>query len=257
MARTGRGLDGALVGTLVGDALEHVFESELAFSRQVEVTIRFEALGLTVAGSADVVDTKDNWLGDLKSVDGLEEVKRMGPSLKYLIQISVYVFGLVQMGILREGATASLLYYDRSGTDKVFHVFTIDWDEIQAYVAVAEQRLTEVLAVIEAGSPEEMRWGLRDEEPSFCHYIKCPFRMDCWGGSEWVPSGTIDSEEGKRAVESYVQAREAAKAAEAWKKEARNNLRGFQGVSLTESGEWAVSWKGPEGRERLDVLPLK
>ncbi len=255
LARTERGLDGAAVGTLVGDGLEPVFESELGFLRQVPTQTSFEELGLVVAGNADLVDVENPWVGDLKSVDGLEEVRREGPSLKYLIQVSTYAFGLAQLGVLHE-PSASLIYYDRSGSDKEFLVYTIDWDEILGYVAVAEQRLHEVIAAIEAGSPEEMRWQLRDEEPSFCHYIQCPFRMNCWGGSDWVPADTIESEDGKAAIDSYVRARKAAKDAESWKKSAREGLRGRQGVAVTETGKWAVSWKGPEGRERLDVLPL-
>jgi len=254
---TERGLDGANIGTLLGDALEEIFESELGFLRQVNTQTRFDQLGLTVAGNADLVDPQANWVGDLKSVDGLEEVRRQGPSLKYLIQVSVYTFGLVQLGVLADGeARASLLYYDRSGSDKTFLVYTISWDDILGYVALAEQRLRDVIAAIEAGSPEEMRWSLRDEEPSFCHYIKCPFRLNCWGGSEWVPGGTIESQAGIAAVDSYVRARQAAKDAEAWKKEAREGLRGRAGIAITETGQWAVSWKGPEGRERLDVLPM-
>jgi hypothetical protein len=256
LARTERGLDGAAVGTLLGEGLEPVFESELGFLRQVETRTSFPELGLVVAGNADLVETEDEgWVGDLKSVDGLEETRRQGPSLKYWIQVSTYTFGLVQAGVLT-APSASLIYYDRSGSDKSFLVYTISWDEILGYIALAEQRLQEVIHVLEAGSPEEMRWQLRDEEPSFCHYIQCPFRMNCWGGSDWLPGDTIESADGKEAVDSYVKARQAAKDAETWKKSAREGLRGRQGIAITETGKWAVSWKGPEGRERLDVLPL-
>lgn len=256
--RTERGLDGASIGTLLGDDLEEIFESQMAFLRQVNTQTHFQKLGLTVAGNADLVDIPGAWVGDLKSVDGLEEVRRQGPSLKYMIQVSVYLMGLIQAGVISETErpTASLIYYDRSGADKTFLVYTLSWDDILGYVSLAEERLQQVFDVLAAGSPEEMRWGLRDEEPSFCHYIQCPFRLNCWGGSEWVPPGTIESEDGKAAVDSYVQARQAAKDAEAWKKEAREGLRGRSGVAITATGKWAVSWKGPEGRERLDVLPM-
>lgn len=251
-----RGLDGAAVGTIVGDGLEKVFAQELGYRHQVPITVRLHDLGLEVSGHADLVHEGNNEVSDLKSVDGLEETRRQGPSLKYLIQISVYALGLVQAGVLNDGATANLFYCDRSGTDKKFLVYTITWDEILGYVSVAEQRIQNVFDALDAGSPDEMRWRLRDEEPSFCHYIACPFRLSCWGGSDWVTGQVIESDEGVAAVESYVDARDAAKQAEAWKKSAREGLRGRQGVVITKTGKWSVSWKGAEGRERLDVLPM-
>lgn len=254
--RTDRGLDGAMVGTILGEGLEVVMGNELGMRTQVPTSTYFEDLALTVAGSSDLVDENLNWVGDLKSVNGLAEVRRVGPSLKYLIQVSVYTLGLIQGGYLTEGATASLVYYDRSGSDKEFLVFTITWDEVLAYVAAAEQRLLDVFQALDAGSPEEMRWALRDEEPGFCHFIGCPFRMNCWGGSEWVPSGTIESADGLAAVASYIEARTAGKDAEAWKKSAREGLRPYSGIASLPDGKWAISWKGSEGRERLDVLPL-
>lgn len=254
--KTDRGLDGALVGTILGAQIESVFTDELGYQHEVPVTINLHELGIDVAGHADTVSVERNWVGDLKSVNGLAETRNVGPSLKYLTQISGYTYGLVQMGTLKEGATASLIYYDRAGSDKKFLVYTITWEEILGYIQIINERLQNVFRALEAGSPDEMRWQLRDEEPSFCHYIKCPFRLNCWGGSDWVGPETIESEEGVRAVESYVRARQAAKDADSWKRAAREALIGRQGITITESGAWSVSWKGPEGRQRLDVLPL-
>lgn len=254
-----RGLDGAAIGTIVGEALEEIFESYMGVQTQVTVTLLFEKLGIRVSGNSDILYLKNNQIQDLKSINGLAEVVREGPSLKNVIQVCAYTLGAVQTGLLQEGASASLVYYDRAGVDKKFVVFTIPWEEVLDYIAIAESRLEQVFAVLDAGSPEESRWGLRDQEPGTCFYFQCPFRLNCWGGADnWVPSGTITTDNGHDAVAEYIRARQAEKDAIAYKREARENLRGIQGVTHEPINglHWAVSWKPGRNDDRLDVIPM-
>lgn len=255
-----RGLDGAIIGTVVGDALEQILGRYADAETQVPVTVRFPKLGIEVAGHADAMVPKDDgsnieWsVLDFKSVHGLEETLKEGPSLKNLIQVSCYAIGL-------DLKSASLVYYDRSGSDRKFLVYTLDEDDIETYYELAESRLRDVFEVIDAGSPEESRWSLRDQEPGTCAFFGCPFLLNCWGGSEWIPSTTISTEDGIARVASYLVAREEAKRADAHKKAARFALTGIEGV--TSDGEWAVSWKETRYRDqngdpvmRLDVIPV-
>ena len=249
-----RGLDGANVGTLLGEALEQIFSAEMGMASQVPITLVFEKLGLTVKGHSDLVYLQKNKLIDLKSKDGLASILAEGPSLENLIQISAYLVGAVQEGLMPEGSTAELVYYDRSGADKKFIAVPIDWESAQRFIELAEQRLNEVMDVYNAGSSEESRWGLRDKSPSICFATQCPFRINCWGGSEWIPSGVIDGEDELARVAAYVQMREDEKAVAKRRKETRENLRGIQGT--TADGKWAVSWKPGRNDDRLDVVPL-
>jgi hypothetical protein len=184
-----RGLDGAAIGTIVGDALEGIFEARMGVQTQVPVTI----------------------------------------------------------------------HYDRAGVDKKFVAFSIPWEDVLGYIDIAEERLTQVFDVLDAGSPEESRWGLRDQEPGTCFYFQCPFRLNCWGGADnWVPSGTITTADGTNAVAEYIRARKDEKDAIAYKREARENLRGIQGVTheKIDGLNWAVSWKPGRNDDRLDVIPM-
>lgn len=254
-----RGLDAASIGTMVGDSLEEIFAGRIGVATQVPIRMEFANLGITVEGNSDIVWIERNGLLDLKSKNGLAEIQREGCSLENVIQISVYTVGAVQNGTLKEGATASLVYYDRSGTDKTFLVYTFTWEEILGYIQIAEQRLTQVFEVLDAGSPEESRWSMRDKEPGMCFYTQCEFRLNCWGGADnWVPASTITTEEGLTAVAAYVRARKDAKDGVAYQREAREGLRGVEGVTSVpiDGLIYAVSWKPGKNDDRLDVIPM-
>lgn len=259
IAERPRGLDAASIGTIVGDSLEEIFEGRMGLATQVPIRIVLEKLGITVEGHSDMVWLERNSLYDLKSKNGLAETLREGASLQNVIQISAYTIGAVQSGKLLEGATASLVYYDRSGTDKTFLVFTLTWEEILGYMDVAIARLQQVFDVLEAGSPEESRWSLRDMEPGMCFYTQCAFRMNCWGGADnWVPPGVIETPDGIARVETYVRARKDAKDGVAYQREAREGLRGVEGVTKVkiDGVHWVVSWKPGKNDDRLDVIPM-
>lgn len=259
IAERPRGLDAASIGTMVGDSLESIFEGRIGVATQVHVSIQLAKLGLTVEGHSDMLWIERQRLFDLKSKNGLAEIEREGASLENVIQISVYTVGAVQNGTLPEGSSASLVYYDRSGTDKKFLIYTFTWEELLGYVEIAESRLAQVFEVLDAGSPDESRWGLRDKEPGMCFYTQCEFRLNCWGGADnWIPASTITTEAGLAAVAEYVRARKAAKDGVAYQREAREGLRGVEGVTSVpiDGLVYAVSWKPGRNDDRLDVIPM-
>ena len=195
----------AVVGTLLGEHIEAVAGEYLGALTQLPVTTTLPN-GLVVDGTADIVIPEQNLLADVKTKVGLSEVRKDGPSLENLVQVSIYVLGLVQMGVLKEGASASLIYADRGGTEQVLYEVSIDWERIEYFIGVVVDRLADVLDAqehIDKGEVEYAR-ALRDKTPPFCYSprVMCPFRDLCWEGSEWVPDETIEDAETIAVVES-------------------------------------------------------
>lgn len=247
----------AVVGTLLGAHLEDVAEERMGAVTEVPVTTTLPN-GLKVSGHADIVLVEDNAVVDAKSKNRLYDVRREGPSLENLIQISVYALGLVQADVLSEGATAHLIYMDRSGDDQTLHEVELDWERILMYVDACVDRLNEVVAIqdmIDEGHVEAAR-GLRDKTPPFCYSPKvmCPFRDFCWKGSEWAPDEEIVDEETIRNVEVYDALRAEVKAATELKSQYRDKLVGVSGV--TPDG-LSVMWAGSENRPMLYVTQVK
>jgi hypothetical protein len=243
----------AEIGTILGDNFEQVFGRRLNGTAQVSLTATLPRTGITVTGSSDTLFKNANVLIDLKSKDGLATIRREGPSLENMIQTAVYALGAVQMGLLTEGALAYLVYYDRAGADAKLIAIPVQWDALMKFIDVLEDRLMDVVAAqlaLDEGNGA-LRWGLRDKPPSWCFSEKvlCPFRMACWRGSDWTPSGAIEHDDEIDAVRRYVEARDEAKDVASRSKVARDDLIGIEGV--TPDG-WIVGWAG----NRISVTRL-
>ncbi len=247
----------AVVGTLLGEHLENVAEKYMGALTEVPVTATLPN-GLKVSGHADIVLIEENAVIDAKSKDKLHTVMREGPSLENLIQISTYTVGLVQAGVLNEGATAHLIYVDRSGDQQILHEVELAWDTILDFVDKCVERLDEVVQVqemIEQGDTQYVR-TLRDKTPPFCYSPKvmCPFRDLCWEGSEWVPSEVIEDAEIIRAVHSYAEVRDEVKALTDVKSDLRDQLVGV--VGMTPDG-YSVTWTSGGRGAALYVTKVK
>ena len=239
----------AVMGTLAGAHLEAVAAEHLGALTEVPVTATLPN-GLKVSGHADIVIVEENAVLDAKSKDGLSGVRREGPSLENLIQISVYTVGLVQARVLEPGATAHLIYVDRSGNEQELYEVSLDWETILSFIDKCVDRLDEVVQVqeyIDQGDVSYAR-SLRDKTPPFCYSPKvmCPFRDLCWKGSEWVPDKIITDEEVLQAVFLYDEARALEKEAAKVKAAQREKLVGVSGK--TPSGlsvTWTTSGRAP------------
>lgn len=237
----------AEVGTVMGDELERIMKKRAGAETQVKVTTTLPKTGLTISGHADVLWPGRNRIGDFKSKDGLAGVRYEGVSLSNAIQLSVYALGLVQMGVLQEGATGYLIYYDRAGNDLELVAAPISWEAMMRFVDIAEQRLQDVVDAqeeIDKGNLEP-RHALRDMPPSFCFSPKvmCPFREACWRGSDYDDTTVITAEEIIASTERYKAGRDLEKSAAQMKREAREELKG---VSGTLPDGTRVGW-GPRG----------
>jgi len=234
----------AVVGTLVGDYMEQAVAANMGAIVQKPITTLLPN-GLTVSGTADMIFPDRNALADCKSKNGLAEVRRYGASLENKIQVSVYTLGCVQNGYLKEGATASLIYLDRSGNEQKLYEIELSWEEIEHYISVCVDRLNDVLDAQEHIDNGEVEWAraLRDKTPPFCYSEKvmCPFRDLCWKGSEWVPNEDITDEATIEDVSRYAAARQAKAEAAVLMEEVRERLVGVTGK--TPDG-WSVTWPG-------------
>ena len=232
----------AVMGTLAGDYMEYAAQTQMGARVQVPITTQLPN-GLLVSGTADMIFEDRNALADCKTKDGLADIQRYGAKLDNLIQVSVYTLGCVQNGYLKEGATAHLVYLDRSGGEQTLYEIVLEWDDILMYVDQCVDRLDEVIEAqkhIDAGEVEWAR-ALRDKTPPFCYSEKvlCPFRDLCWEGSEWVPDETIEDEETIEDVRRYAAARQEKAEATSVMEEYRERLIGVTGV--TPDG-WSVVW---------------
>lgn len=245
----------AIVGTVLGDYIEAALKAKYPGKviTQHRVKAQLPVTQILIAGSTDAImkdiDDQPNRLVDVKSKAGLGEIRRYGASRGNLIQLSTYFLALVQDGTLTENDLATLLYVDRSGREKEFETITIDFEIAMRWIGIAENGLDDVKRTLEMGSPDEVRWSLRDERPDYCFAIECPYRFACWGGSEHLPSNVIDDPHAIEAITHYVDARDDEKDAIERKINARGELKGIDGV--TEDG-WVVTWTGKE-RSTINV----
>lgn len=232
----------AVVGTLIGAYMESVLAERMGARTEVPVTTTLPN-GLKIAGHADIVLVEDNAVVDCKSKDQFATLNREGPSLDNLIQVSVYTLGLAQAGILQPGATAHLIYVDRSGNNQTLVEVELAWETILDFVDKAVTRTGEVLEaqeMIDQGMLSEAH-HLRDKTPSFCFSEKvlCPFRDACWKGSEWKPREVIEDEDVLRDIRLFIEARDEQNESTQRRKEYRGRLEGVSGI--TPDG-WSVTW---------------
>lgn len=180
----------AFVGTEVGDGVEASLkkvEPRIVTQQEVSVTL---GNGITIDGHTDAQFGRRRLI-DLKTKDGTDDVRLSpdGPDFKEKVQISGYLIGLIEKGLMDEDATAHLVYLDRSGRDPKAWVFSITAQEARGWLVAAEERLEEVAHALATGASQG---PLRDMPESWCFRVQCPFYTACWGGEEYNPTNQVD-----------------------------------------------------------------
>jgi hypothetical protein len=246
----------AFIGTALGAAIEDAMRQEYPdeILTQVPIEATFPS-GLKIAGNADVV-RKNIGVVDFKSVDGLEAVRRSGPTFKQLAQIQTYLLGLIQGGHLPPDATWALVYVDRSGRDATPVVY-----EGPLNMEIIEQidaRLEDVMYAVEY----DLDSAPRDEPFDWCMKV-CPMFRSCRGKDEHQVAGLITSEDVITAAKLYGEGQQLKKTGERLMDETKQILRGISGST----GEVEISWTNvPEttiqsfvraGYQRLTLKPVK
>lgn len=233
----------AFVGTAVGDFIEKAVGDHGGADTQVNLTCTLPS-GIKVTGNCDILLPNRGGVADLKGKDGLDEVLREGSSLEYKIQISAYLIGAHQAGLVDDDAVGVLIYYDRSGKNKqvITDAYTIE--EARGWIDVAQERLDTIADAIAKGEHAPRDW-----DESRCFYWGCPMYNACWRGTQ--PDEAITDPVLIRAIHQYDEARELKKSAEKLIGNAKQELGAWEEepVRGTIDG-FTLDWKlraGPQG----------
>lgn len=252
----------AMLGTalhaMVGEAISTCYPEWIVEGGGQRVTLTLPS-GATVSGTPDVIDPRRNAVYDVKTVDGYSYVKRYGADEQKRFQRAGYAIAAAQAGILTfdEPLLVANVYLDRSGREKTVYVDEVEEVDVPSYLARMDEWIGDV---IYARLHDED--ASRDIEAPVCAQI-CEFFTVCRGALPDSDPEVITDPEALNAVNLYVEAREAEKAARRAKDEAKALLDGRSGLA----GEYQVRWTKINGTdvpgyyressERLDIVKVR
>lgn len=219
------------LGTAIGDHLEEAFIRKFTNARRhVEVTthLRGRAHEYILTGHPDIL--LPDGVIDGKSVNGLETVRRDGPSLQQEFQLHLYALGAHQMGLFREGLKLEEIWVadvwiDRSGRSK--HPYSNPHMLDPMILAQAAEWLDDA-----AYAFEHKEEASRDKHIEWCADY-CERYTACRMGHRDV-SGVIAAPHLVSAVKLLKDGRERAKEADQWVDEAKAVL--LEHVELGQEG---------------------
>lgn len=225
----------AAIGGLVGEYAQDAYAAEHDGQTEVRVTAKLPC-GISISGNADLVLPKANRLVDIKTKARTADASTWGPSYVYLVQISVYTVGLVQMGLLKEGATATLCYIGRSGQDSMPWSVTLTWEQVVEIFQEADRRVQQVidahqriLLARKHGDAElenQIRDELRDCSPAYALACDCP----CAKGASWDVTDEITEPSVIEAADRYIKSKQYAEDWKGMQDRLKEELRGWSGV---------------------------
>lgn len=241
----------AFIGTALGDRLEQAVSESFEYLVQQTVQVTLPS-GKILMGHCDV--QADDAVWDFKAVDGLESVKRSGPSFRQKAQIMGYLLALIQAGTLPSDALAVLVFIDRSGRDSHPYVWTSMLD--MSIIEQADERLDDVQYAVLHG--EE---AARDEPDAWCQ-VACPFYTKCRGASTDV-GGLIEEEGALLAVKNYEEGKRMEREGARLKDEAKRDLKGVEGstgehiVRWTRVNETEIAGFTRKGYDKIDIRKVR
>lgn len=216
----------------VGEYLKRAFGDTWLVEKQ-KVTAALPRSGAEITGTPDYVVPEFNLVLDAKTADGLEKVKKYGPTQGHRYQRHLYGLGAIAAGLLNpdEQVFVGNIYIDvgRSGGDNPKLWVTIEpmddslTDEIDSWVE-------DVIYAVRYGEDAS-----RDIAAPVCERF-CEYFTVCRGALPMSESEPLDSPEIVQAVDMYVEGRDMAKQGDLMKKEAAAILTGLNGST----GEWQV-----------------
>lgn len=253
----------AFVGTGVGALYEQAYAAahpEALIQESVVVELEVRDYLLRLPGHPDIIiradDNSPGEVQDLKTKDGLGVIRYGGPDLQQRFQLTLYGKAAIDMGLVREDVTLSLIYLDRSGREGP-RPEVYSWTYDPADLEEAIEWLGDVFYAIE--NEEE---ASRDKERTWCE-MWCKFAPECRGFSDTDVRGLIEDEEMVKAINLYAEARTRESQAKRDKDAAKAALAGVSG----NTEEFSVRWTkvGPaevpsftrKGYETLQVTKRK
>lgn len=247
----------AAVGTAVGDWVENAIEAmfpEAVTQETITLDLKVkDDLVVHITGHLDARIGRTA-IVDIKTKNGLAEVRRQGASWENLVQVSGYLVGSHQMGIVDDDASAHLVYLDRAGSDTIPHVVSIPMERALSILEANSERLQDVATALATG-----RTAPRDKPESWCFNVGCPFYKLCWTGYE--PTDIIEHADELKAVEEFVEARAKVNEWTSIRLAKRAALKGIEGVTTGLDKEYVVRWSVTAGEraesEKLEVREVK
>jgi hypothetical protein len=247
----------AAVGTAVGDWVENAIEAmfpEAVTQETITLDLKVkDDLVIHITGHLDARIGRTA-IVDIKTKNGLAEVRRQGASWENLVQVSGYLVGSHQMGIVDDDASAHLVYLDRAGSDTIPHVVSIPMERALSILEANSERLQDVATALATG-----RTAPRDKPESWCFNVGCPFYKLCWTGYE--PTDIIEHADELKAVEEFVEARAKVNEWTSIRLAKRAALKGIEGVTTGLDKEYVVRWSVTAGEraesEKLEVREVK
>lgn len=241
----------AQIGTAIheyyGTALRSMFPDWILETEQL--VCRFPS-GYEVPGTPDAIVPQYNAVVDFKSVDGLQKIKRYGPSQSNRYQRTGYCAAAIQKGLLdpERPIWVANYYIDRSAREGGPYFQFEQYDP--AVLDEIDEWIGDVVYAAKQGEDAS-----RDVVSIVCSQICSHFTV-CRGGLE-VHDGQQylgDSEEIVQAVEMVVDSKELKKKAERMYDEGRAILEGINGVTDTHQIRWVeVNGRNGNSTMRLDI----
>lgn len=249
----------AFIGTAIGDHVEQAVLKYLwphaIIQSSVTATLQTDRGTFEIPGHPDVIVGRD--VIDVKTVNGLELVRRNGPKQQQQFQRHIYGLAAFQQGLIEaeriEDIRVANVWIDRSAQEHGAHVDMQQFDP--DVIRQIGWWLDEVVDAYLAG--EEAR---KEPQFAFCEGW-CGHFADCRAGETSV-QGLIDDPELLTAVEILQEAKALESKAKKLKNQAQIALKGVEGST----GEFAIKWTHVNGGEvhyvrepylRLDVRKVR
>jgi hypothetical protein len=252
----------AFIGTAVGDHVETAVMKHLWPDAICQSSVTVELIGdsgrvYNLGGHPDIL-LPEGKVFDVKTVNGLDTTRRIGPRTSQQFQRHCYAKGAHAAGhfnpdVKLEDVQVANIWIDRSGVDHEFHIQMESYSE-QVVQEAAEWLDDVVYAYLH---DEEAR-----KEPSreFCEKW-CGYYPTCRALDTDV-EGLLTDPEVLMAVQLQQEANELERRAKRLKAQAKGTLVGVQGST----GEFAIRWvhvNGGEvsytrsGYDKLDIRRIK
>lgn len=236
-------------GTWLHEGLLPRLADQVGGKHETIVVVR--AAGVTIMGRADlavVESAAGGELADVKTVNGLDAVRRAGGFGEHWVQLMAYILGERQRS--RPVRWAVLIYVDRAtGEAEVFVRPVTD----EALLAVVE-RIGEIVRLaaapqtaprVTAALPGGRRWRMRGPGPKGYSCNECDWLRACWGpdakpGQRGAQRNLVRTDPAREAaLGAYVTASSTAADAAAEKEFWRSVLDGSPAGLY---GSWRLSW---------------
>jgi hypothetical protein len=211
--------------------------------------------GATYPGHPDLVFI--NGVLDNKTVDGLTQVRRQGPTLQQQFQRHLYYAGLLQEKRIEPDGWVGNVWWDRSGRESMPHVQIESYDP--TWLHRADDWISDVLYAVQTGERT-----MKDKPTEWCSKC-CEFFTVCRTEDVLTDSergGLIEDPDALDLIDAYKDARDTKKECERVMDDVRRALADISGRTTEDIVKWIfVNSSEVPGYTRspyskLDIRPI-